>query len=296
LSHSLSLFLSLQVANGKWRRPSLYCPLDLFSGNRQRMHFAIKHLIEEPQNNFRIFKGGQCIYSSKEGTDDSLDTNSLLHHLRPYFLYGSNRINNHMTSRAVLNDFIQVLVNALLNGGGDDGGVVTDRPREGRSFCEASLFSRERICHGAQVLPSDSVLFRILQTQMLDTLDIEGLFPLYCRVEQHLQDFPKERSCLQMDGPYDEAFLEKLQKSPIEDDGSVEYAVAKVRQYRIAMTAKDCSIMTTLVPSSMEAEDEGNFILCTARTRAGMRVKPTTFVLEGNSATTAPPCCHKDKK
>jgi len=28
---------------------------------------------------------------------------------------------------------------------------------------------------------------------MLDTLDIEGLFPLYRRVEQHLQDFPKER-------------------------------------------------------------------------------------------------------
>lgn len=24
--------------------------------NRQRMHFAIKHLIEEPQNNFKVFK------------------------------------------------------------------------------------------------------------------------------------------------------------------------------------------------------------------------------------------------
>lgn len=31
-----------------------------------------------------------------------------------------------------------------------------------------------------------------------------------------------------MDGPYDEAFLEKIQKCPLEDDGSVEYAVAKV--------------------------------------------------------------------
>lgn len=36
------------------------------------------------------------------------------------------------------------------------------------------------------------------------------------------------RSHLQMDGPYNEAFLEKLQKCPAEDDGSVEYAVAKV--------------------------------------------------------------------
>uniref|UniRef100_A0A8C7Z9D4 Inositol-pentakisphosphate 2-kinase n=1 Tax=Oryzias sinensis TaxID=183150 RepID=A0A8C7Z9D4_9TELE len=77
---------------------------------------------------------------------------------------------------------------------------------------------------------------------MLDMLDIEGLFPLYRRVEQHLQDFPKE-SRLQVDGPYNEAFLEKVQKCRVEDDGSVESAVAKVHQYRVAMTAKDCSIM-----------------------------------------------------
>ncbi|XP_078105324.1 inositol-pentakisphosphate 2-kinase [Sander vitreus] len=245
-----------KVAGGKWKRRSLYCPLDLFSGNRQRMHFAIRHLIEEPQNNLKIFKGGQCIYSSKEGSDDAMDLTSLLHHLRPYFQHGNIRINSHMTSKAVLNDFIQVLVNALLSGGGGgDGGVVTDRQGEGRSFCEASVFN-ERIRHGSQGLPSDSVLFRTLQTQMLDTLDIEGLYPLFCRVEQHLQDFPKERTRLQMDGPYNEAFLEKLQKCPTEDDGSVEYAVAKVHQYRVAMTAKDCSIMVTLVPRSEEEEDD----------------------------------------
>lgn len=49
------------------------------------------------------------------------------------------------------------------------------------------------VCVGAQGLPSDSVLSRILQTQMLDMRDIEELYPLYHRVEQHLQDFPKQR-------------------------------------------------------------------------------------------------------
>ncbi|KAM9759867.1 LOW QUALITY PROTEIN: inositol-pentakisphosphate 2-kinase [Menidia menidia] len=243
-----------KVANGKWKRLSLYCPLDLFSGNRQRMHFAIRHLIKEPQNNFKIFKGGQCIYSSKEGSDESPDVTQLLHHLRPYFLCGNNRINSHMTSKAVLNDFIQVLVNALLGGGGD-GGVGTDRG-EGRSFCQASLFNKERICHASQGLPRESVLSRILQTQMLDTLDIEGLHPLFRRVEQHLQDFPKERTRLQVDGPYNEAFLEKVQKCSAEDDGSVEHAVSKVHQYRVAMTAKDCSLMVALVPRDEEEEDD----------------------------------------
>ncbi|XP_028302062.1 inositol-pentakisphosphate 2-kinase [Gouania willdenowi] len=241
-----------KVANGKWKRRSLYCPLDLFSGNRQRMQFAIRHLTEEPQNNFKIFKGGQCIYSSKEGSDDSPDLNLLLHHLRPYFMNGNKRINSHMTSKAVLNDFIQVLVDALLSGGGE----VMDRRGDGRSFCEASLFNKERVRHASPGLPSDSVLFRILQTQMLDMLDIEGLYPLYRRVEQHLQDFPKERSRLQIDGPYDEDFLEKLQKCPADDDCSVEHAVTKVHQYRVAMTAKDCSIMVTLVPSAEEKDDD----------------------------------------
>ncbi|XP_010145035.1 PREDICTED: inositol-pentakisphosphate 2-kinase-like, partial [Eurypyga helias] len=46
----------LKVANGKWKRPSKYCPLDLFSGNKQRMHFALKSLLQEAQNNLKIFK------------------------------------------------------------------------------------------------------------------------------------------------------------------------------------------------------------------------------------------------
>ena len=53
------------------------------------------------------------------------------------------------------------------------------------------------VCVGAcvdpQPLPRDSVLGRILQVQLLDSLDIEGLLPLYRRVEQYLHHFPKER-------------------------------------------------------------------------------------------------------
>ncbi|KAG7226837.1 hypothetical protein INR49_014186 [Caranx melampygus] len=236
-----------KVANGKWKRRSLYCPLDLFSGNRQRMHFAIRHLIEEPQNNFKIFKGGQCIYSSKEGSDDSLDLNSLLHHLRPYFMYGNNRINSHMTGKAVLNDFIQVLVNALLSGGGGDGGLVTDRRGEGRSFCEASLF-KERIRHGQNPLVYQAIFLESSQiiSRVLNSAQLQLQLKLKRSIISHLQ----------IDGPYNEAFLEKLQKCPSEDDGSVEYAVAKVHQYRVAMTAKDCSIMVALVPSSEKEEDD----------------------------------------
>lgn len=49
-----------------------------------------------------VLQGGQCIYSRRD-SDESLDLNSLLHHLRPYFPF-----NCHMTKERVLDDFIQV--------------------------------------------------------------------------------------------------------------------------------------------------------------------------------------------
>lgn len=46
---------------------------------------------------------------------------------------------------------LQALVNALLSSRGGDGGVAADRRGEGRSFCEASLFNKERIRHGQKL-------------------------------------------------------------------------------------------------------------------------------------------------
>ncbi|XP_062315246.1 inositol-pentakisphosphate 2-kinase isoform X1 [Osmerus eperlanus] len=242
-----------KLANGKWKRQSRYCPLDLFSGNKQRMYVALKHLIEEPQNNFKIFKGGELIYSCKDDADVCEDLNELVQHLRPYFLHGGGGvINGHQSNKTVLNELIQVIVSALLSSWetGRSGESRKLHLPEGRAICEASLLHRELLRNGNHCLPKDCILAKILQTQMLDSLDIEGLHPLFKRVEQHLQEFPKERSRLQIDGPYNESFLEKVQSCPSEDDGSIEYAVSKVHQYRVAMTAKDCSIMITLAPCS----------------------------------------------
>ncbi|XP_042305585.1 inositol-pentakisphosphate 2-kinase-like [Sceloporus undulatus] len=62
----------------------------------------------------------------------------------------------------------------------------------------------------------------------LDMLDIEGIYPLYNRVEQYLEEFPNERNMLQIDGPYNESFYEKLLDLSTEDDGTVGYALTKV--------------------------------------------------------------------
>ncbi|XP_073700671.1 inositol-pentakisphosphate 2-kinase isoform X1 [Garra rufa] len=249
-----------KLANGKWKRLSRYCPLDLFSGSKQRMYVALKNLLEEPQNNLKIFKGGELLFSCKDDAKQQPELNDLIQHLRPYFPHSNGLYNGHQPGKAVLNEFIQVICSALLSGGDSN---RSGEPRkvhvsESRPLCEASPFPRDLLRNGNHGPPKDSVLAKILQVQMLDNLDIEGIYPLYKRVEQYLEEFPKERNRLQIDGPYNESFMDMVKNCPSEDDGSVEYAVGKVHQYRVAMTAKDCSIMITFAPCEEDEEHQLN--------------------------------------
>lgn len=107
---------------------------------------------------------------------------------------------------------------------------------------------------------------------MLDLLDIEGLYPLYRRVERYLEEFPEERKTLQIDGPYDEAFYQKLLDLSTEDDGTLAFALTKVQQYRVAMTAKDCSIMIALSPCLQDASPDQRPIVPSSRSRLAFSV------------------------
>lgn len=75
------------------------------------------------------------------------------------------------------------------------------------------------------------------------------------------------RSTLQIDGPYNEAFYEKLLDLSTEDDGTIAFALTKVQQYRIAMTAKDCSIMIALSPCLQDECSEQRPVVLASKTR-----------------------------
>uniref|UniRef100_A0A2H8TVW4 Inositol-pentakisphosphate 2-kinase n=1 Tax=Melanaphis sacchari TaxID=742174 RepID=A0A2H8TVW4_9HEMI len=57
----------LKLCRGDVRRSSGYCPLDMFSGRRERVRRAIRALLRDPQNNLKIFLDGDPVAAPDDG-------------------------------------------------------------------------------------------------------------------------------------------------------------------------------------------------------------------------------------
>lgn len=238
------------------------------------MYFALKSLLQEAQNNLKIFKNGELIYGCKDARSPAADWSELAHHLKPFFFPSNGLASGPHCTRAVIRELVRVITRVLLSGSdkGRAGALKLGPGSRGPCVCEASPFSRSLHHQGKgslehSGLPKGCLLYKTLQVQMLDLLDIEGLYPLYRRVERYLEEFPEQRKTLQIDGPYDEAFYQKLLDLSTEDDGTVAFALTKVQQYRVAMTAKDCSIMIALSPCLQDASSDQRPAVPSSRSR-----------------------------
>ncbi|KAL0030762.1 hypothetical protein WJX77_005374 [Trebouxia sp. C0004] len=197
----------LKLAQGKISSISAYDPLDLFSGETVRMHRTLVALIANPQNNLKLFVDGKPV--------DTLDHTAQL-------------------------DSTESLVEKAF-------GLDSDFAEPGN----AVTLLADVLKH---ILLREGVLQKLLSIQALDAHDIEGIYPLYCHMLQQLR--------LQTDGPNvvhrqtpfegvgSECELSALQPQKAHVMSLVRKTwseqISMIRDYLLATTAKDCSLMITM--------------------------------------------------
>ena len=54
-----------KVKEGRYKRKSKYCPLDLFSREPRRVIYSLECLVSDPQNNLRVFCNGKAMFTEE---------------------------------------------------------------------------------------------------------------------------------------------------------------------------------------------------------------------------------------
>eukprot|EP00124_Ichthyophonus_hoferi_P001615 Ihof_evm1s89 gene=Ihof_evmTU1s89 len=229
-----------KVSKGQQKEVSLYCPLDLFSGERERILLALKNLLWTPQNNLKIYRSNQPILLYTKELNVTL----------------SDRL-SHLEDN--LKDIFQpISLSDLLEG------PMSGVPSAVKVLCEVI----------ADILLIDRPLDRIRRVQQLDTLDIETIHTLYTRLLATSPNYCQ-------DGNWDSddwaaatvnavRWMEgKSTPSPVVTNLSQleeKFIARLIRQFIMATTAKDCSLMITAQllpggPEYSELPDKHPFII-----------------------------------
>eukprot|EP00252_Welwitschia_mirabilis_P023919 TRINITY_DN6898_c0_g1_i1.p1 TRINITY_DN6898_c0_g1~~TRINITY_DN6898_c0_g1_i1.p1 ORF type:complete len:497 (+),score=87.95 TRINITY_DN6898_c0_g1_i1:124-1614(+) len=260
---------------------SQYSPLDLFSESRERIQGAIEGLFETPQNNLRIFFNGSLVVGKLGGYCDQGLCN------------GGND-----------NSLFQKLEDILE-------GIILGR-REERVACLKDLIT--------ETLLMSQILSRLLHLQKMDRHDIEGTIHAYYDIMQQpcplcnraINDANRSDQLRQSENDSGDVHNHEQGVSKCFQDENVENHVEKhtngnvsqydpslsrclhshtieqsrriIRNYLLAASAKDCSLMLTFQPLPQYVTDtstsDGSSIINLSSTKQSFLYKATVIDLD----------------
>lgn len=198
-----------KVSSGQVKRPSQYCPLDLFSGDRSRMMTAVAGMLDSPQNNIRIFRNGQIMH------DESSVSNKICRSFLSNFLGGV--------------DFLPSLLTTALT---HDNGSQRESIAQEKLTVSYTNDDKQTCCTKSTLSPC-CVLGSILKLQKRSQISDET-------AEDTLEEL--------LANGWDLSTLQTL-VSCAGSSGEPQ-GVALLRDYLLAVTAKDLSIILTVIEST----------------------------------------------
>jgi len=199
----------LKLCRGDVQRPSGYCPLDMFSGRRERVRRAVGALLRDPQNNLKMFLDGDPLVALDDGFRSTAKE-----------ALGTVQRFCALVTGALLGDFEGIRdtpVDGLVDASDDD----HDHRTASGALPPSCNFD-------AVPMPRHCVLHEILTMQQMQTTGFAAV-------------------CSEYDGrpPQDPQFGHVDRLRPNDRDDT---AWSPVDGYLVAATARDCSVFVTFRP------------------------------------------------
>lgn len=242
----------LKLSHGEIRYASGYCPIDLFSGAAKRVDRALTSLFYEPQNNIKVFCNGRLAFTGSIAPSSIESVATRTGENAPPPLQEEEAMLLRQERLSTLNEDLVAI--------GFEIDPLTSTPTTTTTTRKPWEAMKDLVL---EVLEHNNILSRILEVQKLDELDIETTYKLYERLLAHIAQLQTSNRTPQLDDSFDvfeslehfsDAEIDWIAKNQIRTI-TVRKALDYINNYSLAATAKDCSIMITLYPTSDASND-----------------------------------------
>ncbi|KAJ5068177.1 inositol polyphosphate kinase 1 [Anaeramoeba ignava] len=222
----------LKKKKGEIEEISLYDPIDLFSNDKNQIFHAMDCLLNNPQNNLKIFLDSQLIFGGIRSQEQEGDEKTELRKL----LMDQNHLQTQLKN-------------------------IFNKEKQ-------NIQSLKEII--TQIILKTKVLDNILNLQKLDNLDIEGIYQIYQNLNNSKIEIPSWKKICD-NQPFLESILQNIKKPKIEneenllkfklEDLSKEESIMKIIEFLISSSVKDCSVMITIQEVEKKDKIEENSII-----------------------------------